>query len=133
MRLLRLFSSVLILSFAFIGVVSGQFVERSDEAITGTQPLAVGTIFFTKSTPKAGYQVHYTYMGFEGGNIKVKYELYYHYDQLESADTFSLPINGSKQAVLNTRPLYGETLANTTKLLITVVDDFGRINVQKYK
>lgn len=107
--------------------------KRVEEEITMPQPLAIGTRFYTKSTVKAGHQAYYTHMGFEGNYIKVKYELYYHYEELQETDIFTLPLNADRQSVLCTKPLSGETPATTVKLLITVVDDFGRIKVQKYK
>ena len=72
-------------------------------------------------------------MGFDGDNIVVKYELYYHYDELEETETFKLVTNASKQALLRTKPFTGEDPAKVTKLLIRIVDSFGRLKVQEYK
>ena len=101
------------------------------EEIVQPQPLPIGARFYIKSTARAGYQVYYSYMGFEQGFLKVKYELRYHLDELIESEYFLLPMNANRQALLSTKPLYGETQANTTKLLISVVDDFSAIAVQK--
>jgi len=107
--------------------------QRPAEEITEPQPIAVGARFFTKLSSPRGYQIYYTYCGFEAGYLKVKYEKYLHFDELEEKEIFTLPLNSSKQTVLSTSPLYGETPATATKLLIAVVDDFGQITVKKFK
>lgn len=107
--------------------------QKPVEEIVEPQPLAIGSRFFTKQSMPRGYQVYYTHMGFEGGYLKVKYERYYHYDKLEESEILTLPLDTSKTALMSTRPCYGETAGTTTKLLIAVVDDFGRITVQKIK
>ncbi|MDB4349742.1 hypothetical protein OAA99_02175 [Omnitrophica bacterium] len=132
MKPLKVLLSVFVLSFIYVGAgfsLSDEYVE----VITEDQPIAVGAVFFTKSTPRPGYKACYTHMGFEGNNIRVKYELYYHHDELEESDIFTLVTSTNRQTVLSTEPLCDEDPSRVTKLLITVIDGFGRIGVDEYK
>ena len=134
MELRRILPFALIVGFISLGAVFAQDVdEQPKETITRPQPLCVGTRIFTKSDHEVGYQAYYTYLGYEWNLIKIKYELYYHYDELEETEIFTLPVAGNKQAMLNTKPLCKETPGRATKLKITVLDDYGRIRVEKTK
>lgn len=133
MKIFKTLLFVLITSFISVNAVFSEENISHVEEITKPQPIAIGEVFFTKSTPKAGYQARYKHMGFDGDNIVVKYELYYHYDELEEVETFKLITDASKQALLSTKPFTGEDPTKVTKLLIKVVDGFGRIKVREYK
>jgi len=107
-----------------------------EEPITekiSSPPIAVGGVFYSKITTKPGYQTYYTHMGFEGGYIKVKYEKFYHYDEPVESEIYTAPLTVDRQALISTKPLCGEDPSKVTRLLITVVDDLGRIRVEPHK
>ncbi len=105
--------------------------ERPEERITQPQPLYVGSLLYTKTYPKVGHQQYYTYLGFDGSYLKLKYELYYHFDELEESEILTLPIGGEAQAMFTTKPMGNETAQKATKLLISVIDSYGRVTVQR--
>ena len=107
--------------------------KHTEERITTPQPFYIGTKIFYKGHPKIGHQVYYTYLGFEGDMLKLKYEKYYHFDELVETEILTLPLGSEHDALFITEPIEGETVAESTKLKITVVDGYGRIMVEKIR
>ncbi|MFH1753741.1 MAG: hypothetical protein ABH875_06115 [Candidatus Omnitrophota bacterium] len=107
-------------------------IDRYTEYIATNNSIAIGGIFYAKETWTPGYRAQYTHMGFDGGDLKVKYELIYHTDEVLEVEYYTLMLNG-KDALLVTKPLFGEDPEDVTKLLISVVDGFGRIRAQEFR
>lgn len=107
-------------------------IDRYIEEIATTKSIAIGAVFYIKETRTPGYRAQYTHMGFEGGDLRIKYELIYHTDEVEEVEYYNLRLNG-KDALLATKPLYGEDPKMATKLLISVIDGFGRVRVQEFR
>ena len=130
----RLFVTFIVLCLV-AGKSAAQSVEleRPEERIAEPQPLYIGTEIYYKGHPKIGHQVYYKYMGFEGGMINLKYEKYYHFDELVETEFLTLPLGPDSDAKFITEPIEGETVKNSTKLKLTVVDSFGRIRVEKIR
>ncbi|MEE8360269.1 MAG: hypothetical protein V3S04_05015 [Candidatus Omnitrophota bacterium] len=107
-------------------------IDRYIEEIETTKSIAIGAVFYAKETRTPGYRAQYTHMGFDGGDLRIKYELIYHTDEVEEVEYYNLRLNG-KDAILATRPLYGEDPRKVTKLLISVIYGFGRVRVQEFR
>jgi hypothetical protein len=111
--------------------VQGEEVERPEERITKPQPLYIGTEIFYKGHPKIGHQVYYTYLGFKEGMLHLKYEKYYHFDELVETEFLTLPLGPDRDAKFITEPIEGEQVKDATRLKLTVIDSYGRIRVEK--
>ena len=103
------------------------------EIVSSAKAMPVGSVFYTKTSTRPGYQVYFTHMGFDGPYLKVKYEKFYHYDEIVEREIFNLPLNLERKAILLTKPVVEENPAKLTRLLITVVDELGQISVEEYK
>ena len=133
MKLLRILLCLLMLDGALAGGAVAAGEEEYIEEINDSQFIAIGTVFFTKSTPMPGYRAQYTYMGFDGNNLKIKYELIYHADEIEEVEYYMLRTSPNKDTILSVKPLFGEDPAQVTKLLIGIADQFDRISVKEYR
>lgn len=124
----------LVLFFIMIYVIPLMAVSDDSyiEELDSTKSVAIGAIFYAKETRVPGYRAQYTHMGFEGGDLRIKYELIYHTDEIEEVEYYTLRLNG-KDALLATKPLFGEDPNQVRKLLISVVDGFGRVRVQEFR
>jgi hypothetical protein len=121
--------------------ISGEWANP----INQEQPISIGEKIYGNleiSRPRElwayYYHITYSYLGVQGGNVKVKYE----YGESVSTPSVAsneekkeegillLPLNAQKQALLKTKQT-GTMLSE--ELLITVVDEFNRIKVEKYE
>ena len=133
---IKTFSWIITIGFiAMFGsfVFAAQEEEQPKEKVTTPQPLYTGTRIFEKSDPVVGYQAYYTYLGYEGGRLRIKYELYYHYDELVESEILTLPIGTGSETILSTRPFGKEVHGTASKLKITVLDSFGGLKVERMK
>ena len=130
-----------------------------EDSINDKQPISIGEIVFRSSSPvdssgKEGDALFitlfaYRYKGLSNNTIKIYFtnetydyrketlELSFKYPnkvktiRINEEDNFEIPLNNKKQALLKVRT--PDKNINTRELLITVVDDFGRIRVEEYK
>lgn len=135
-------TAVILTSFVLTDTVLAQMSKdvKCIEEITEHQPLAVGSVFYAKSTPRAGYQAYYTYMGLEGDNrtyndtkLIIKYQLFYHYDELEEEEIFKAPVSSDGSALFSPKLLHDENIKDATKLRISIADNYGQIRVKEEK
>ena len=129
-------AAIVIFLMSIIILAAGPSAAQEDiinEEISEKQPITIGVVFFTKSMSRPGYQAYYTHMGFDGEYIKVKYELYYHYDELEEREFFTLAVDPTDHALLSVKPFPGEDPEKVTRLTIKVADKLGRLTVDEYK
>jgi len=128
---------ILLITVCVMGFNTALFSEEEIEKpvwkVAVRQPLYIGSRIFTKRDPQIGYQLYYTYLGYEGDMLKIKYELFYHYDKLVKTETLTLPVRSGGVAMFATKPFYGESEGDVVKVKITVVDAYGRINVEVIK
>ena len=115
-----------------VGPLMAGSSDRYIEELEPTRSISIGAVFYARETRTPGYRAQYTHMGFDGGDLRVKYELIYHTDEVEEVEYYNLRLHG-KDALLATKPLYGEDPKEVRKLLISVVDGFGRIRAQEFR
>jgi hypothetical protein len=129
-----------------------------EDSINDKQPISVGEIVFRSQAPVDSSGVKgdvfftlfaYRYKGLSNNTIKIYFtnetydyrketlELSFRYPnrvktiRINEEDNFEIPLNNKKQALLKVRTR--DKNINTRELLITVVDDFGRIRAEEYK
>ncbi|MFC1590782.1 hypothetical protein ACFL42_04750 [Candidatus Omnitrophota bacterium] len=139
MRTKRILIYPVLLSVFLTATAYSLTIESKDKLVNETiakrQPIWIGEKIYEKSDLEVGYQLYYIYLGYDAARLKIKYELYYQYDELEETETLTLPVGAANQAMLATKPLplTGESPATTTRLIITVLDSYGRLKVEKDK
>jgi hypothetical protein len=131
-RLEKILPLLFILSMICVGPLMAEISDRYIEELEPSRSISIGAVFYAKETRTPGYRAQYTHMGFDEGGLRVKYELIYHTDEIEEVEYYTLRLNG-KDALLATKPLYGEDPKEVRKLLISVVDGFGRVRAQEFR